>query len=361
MSHDHDHDHDHGHDHGHGSHDAPLPTDDTDHDHSHDHGLIHHHDVSHVSDGRLIGSIVLNVGLTVVEVVVGVAAGSLALVADAVHNLNDAAALFIALAARRVARRGADQRYTFGYRRAELIGAMINLTALGLVGLYLLVEAVDRLIHPTEVLAGWVAIAAGVAFVVDVFTALFLWDLSRGSLNVRAAFIHNLTDAGASIAVLLGAGAIWLFNWTFIDPLLTLVIAIYILWMSVVMLKRTIHILMEGTPPDLDLDLVMESMTTIAGVNNVHHVHAWELDEHHRALEAHVLLAPNTDGEALEQVRRALRAHLRAEYRIEHATLEFEWPETLCCDDDLEAEARRCHQNGSREQEVTPSFTPPLN
>lgn len=277
-------------------------------------------------------TIALNVGLTVVEVAVGLLAGSLALVADAVHNLGDAAALGIALVARRIGRRGVDHQFTFGYKRAELIGALVNLTSLLLLSVYLGVEAVERFIDPRPVITGWVMVAASVALVVDLFTAGFLWSFSKGNLNFRAAFIHNLTDAATSVAVMIGAYLVSVTGLTIIDPLLTLVIAGSILWSALGMLRSTAYILMEGTPPGLELIDLVERLCRVEHVRDVHHVHAWQIDEEHRAVEAHVLLEEEVVGRSLEAVRSELRRILGSEFDVSHATLEFEWPSTECAD-----------------------------
>lgn len=313
SEHDHDHDDDPGDDHDHGH---------PGHEHGHGHG--HHHDVSDVSDARLLFSIALNLGLTGVEVVAGVLSGSLGLIADAVHNFNDSAALLIAYIARRVGRWEADERYTFGYRRAELIGAMINLTMLVVVGLYLIYESVKRLLDPQPVQGQWVMIAAGVALVVDVGTAALLWAMSKGNLNVRAAFVHNLTDAGASLAVLLGGLVIWLGGPSWVDPLLGLGIAAYILYTCQGMLRQTASILMESSPPGLSLDEVRQAMERVDGVLGVHHVHAWQLDEQHAALEAHIIVAEPLDGASMVRIKSRLKRLLTERFELTHSTLEFE-------------------------------------
>ncbi len=313
----HDHGHGHPHDHGHGH-----------HDHGHGHG--HHHDVSHVSDARLLWAVVLNVGLTVVQVGVGVFAGSLALLADALHNFGDAGALVIAWVARRIARRGADSRFTFGYRRAELVGALVNVTTLIVVGLYLAGEAVARLLDPQPVLAGWVMATAGVALVVDLATAAALWGMSHGNLNVRAAFVHNLTDAAASLAVLAGAGAIALWDIVWLDAALTLLLAAAVLWSSIHMLRRTAGILMQGTPPRIDLAALEAAIAGRPGVAGVHHLHVWELDEAHVALEVHVVVDGDLRVSETSPLRREIHTFLRETYGISHATLELECPAASC-------------------------------
>lgn len=292
----------------------------------------HSHGTEQVSDGVLLWSVIINSALSVFEFVAGAISGSVALMADALHNTNDAAALLIAYIARKVSKKGADKAYTFGYRRAELIGAMIQLTALIVVGLYLIYEAVRRFFQPEPLEGGWIMAAAGLALVVDVVTAWLLWAMSKGSMNVKAAFLHNLTDAGASLAVLIGGAAILWLDWTWVDPVLTLSIAGYILYMSFGMLRKTSRILMEGTPPDLSLDELVDAMRSAEGIQDVHHLHVWELDEHHRALEAHIVLSQDNGGGS--QCRRQLKRLLVERFNISHSTLELEHPEDgeLCSD-----------------------------
>jgi cobalt-zinc-cadmium efflux system protein len=266
----------------------------------------------------------INIGLSIFEFAAGLISGSVALMADALHNTNDAASLLIAYIARKVSRKGADRRYTFGYQRAELIGAMVQLTALIMVGLYLVYAAIKRFFLPEPLLGGWIMVAAGVALVVDVLTAWLLWAMSKGSLNVRAAFLHNLTDAGASMAVLLGGAAIFYMDWIWVDPVLTLGIAGYILWMSLGLLRQTSSILMEGVPSAVNIDEVVAAVEAIPGVVEMHHIHIWELDEKRRALEAHIVISEDRSMAELESLKEAVKQLLEARFSIAHSTLEME-------------------------------------
>lgn len=294
----------------------------------------HSHGIENVNDRVLLWAVMINLGLSIFEFVVGVFSGSVALIADAAHNTNDAAALLIAYTARKISRKRADEKFTFGYRRAELIGAMIQLTALIVVGLYLLFEAATRFFNPEPLLGGWIMVAAAAALLIDVATAWLLWAMSKGSLNVKAAFLHNLTDAGASLAVLLGGATIYWLNWNWVDPLLTVVIAGYILFMSFGMLRRTAAILMEGTPPGLSLDQLRSSVKAISGVAGLHHLHVWELDEYHRALEAHIVMDSGIENNpaARQQLRQQIKDHLAKEFHIPHSTLELESADQPCRD-----------------------------
>lgn len=287
------------------------------HDHKHSHGS------EGVSDSVLLWTVVVNLGLSVFEFIAGLISASVALMADALHNTNDAGALLIAYIARKISRKGADADFTFGYRRAELIGAMIQLTALIVVGLYLAYEAIRRFFAPEPLLGGWIMAAAGVALIVDVVTAWLLWAMSKGSLNVKAAFMHNLTDAGASIAVLIGGAAIYWLGWSWVDPTLTLGIAGYILWMSWGMLIRTSTILMEGTPEGLDLNALKNAVESLENVSEMYHIHAWELDENFRALEAHILIPESATLTQVESIKERVKKQLADDFKIKHSTLEF--------------------------------------
>jgi cobalt-zinc-cadmium efflux system protein len=283
-----------------------------------------------LSDKRLVAAVGLNLLLTIVEAVAGIFAGSLALLADALHNFSDCGSLVIALVARRIGRLPSDERRTFGYRRAEIIGALINLTILLVVGLFLVYEAIVRLVEPRSI-DGWIVVlVAAVALAVDVGTAVLLYAMSRGNLNVRAAYLHNLTDAFASLGVILAGVFILWFGIYWVDAVITLVIAGYILWQSLAMMRRSIHILMESAPADVDADALVAELQSIEGVVEIHHLHLWELDEHERALEAHVVV----DNEHLmrwTEIKQKIKRRLGERFRIHHSTVEFESPGEEAC------------------------------
>ena len=293
-----------------------------DHKH-HSHSLDRSRELEAISDSRLLIAVVLNQVLTVAEFVAGLLSGSIALISDAVHNFNDANALLIAYIARRVSRRKSDKKFTFGYRRAEMIGALINLTLLAGIGVYLVFEGIMRFFQPVDIIGPLMAVAAIVALVVDVLTAALLWKMSHGSLNARAAFVHNLVDAFGSLAVLLGALVIMYLHWTWIDSVLTLLIAGYILWQVYSMIPKAMRVLMEGTPEGLELEELVNTLQAVNHVVEIHHVHAWELDAEHRALEAHVVVE-QTSIQEIESIKSQLKHILAEQFNIHHSTLEFE-------------------------------------
>lgn len=298
--------------------------------HSHSNGHEHGKDLS---DIRLVIAVAVNVGLTLAQIIGGIVSGSLSLIADALHNLNDAASLGIALFARRIARKPANKHMTFGYSRAEVIAALINLVTLIIVGLYLVYEAVFRYFEPQPI-QGWiVVIVAGIALAVDIVTALLTYAMSKESLNVKAAFLHNVSDALASVGVIVAGTLIILYDLYIVDLIVTLVIAGYVLYQGFSTIGRTIRILMGATPEDCSIDDVVAAITGVDGVLGVHHVHVWELNEHDRALEAHVVTSA-VDLKHIENIKVGIKGRLSADFRINHSTLEFENGDAVATDGD---------------------------
>ena len=244
------------------------------HDHHH-----HHHHADGAGDGKLWIAVAVNMALTLAQIVGGVLSGSLAMIADALHNFSDAISLIIAFWARRIARRPADDRMTFGYGRAEIVAALINYTTLIVIGVYLAFEAVLRFFDPIEVNGWLVVVIAAVALVVDLVTAALTYSMAKDSVNIRAAFLHNLADAMGSVVVIVAGAAIMLYGWRWVDPVATLAIAGYILWMAFSEIGGVIRILMLGRPPELAPDAVLAAVEAMDGVAGVHHAIG-----HHREL-----------------------------------------------------------------------------
>ena len=287
----------------------------------HDHSHVHMDPES--GDRRVSIAIWANALLTVAQIVGGILSGSLALVADALHNFSDMASLVIAFVARKIARRPADERMTFGYGRIEIVAALINYTTLILVGVYLIYEGVMRMIDPTEV-AGWaVVIIGGVALAVDTLTALLTYSMQKDSVNIRALFLHNLSDALASVAVIIGGTLIILYDLRWVDPAITILIALYILYLALTEIGGSIHTLMLGSPPDIDGRAVVEAMRRIEGVQDVHHVLLWQMQEHEVALDCHVVLN-DLSWESIEAVKAEIKRRLKDDFGISHSSLEFE-------------------------------------
>lgn len=291
----------------------------------------HHHVDPEAGDRRVALAVLVNLGLTVAQIIGGILAGSLALIADALHNFSDAISLIIAFGARKIARRPANADMTFGYGRAEVVAALINYTTLIVIGLYLVYEAALRFMDPQSV-DGWlIVIIAGIALVVDLVTALLTYSMSKSSMNIRAAFLHNVADALGSIAVIVAGTLILIYDWRLVDPLVTLLIAGYILWQSFTEIGAVIRVLMLGSPPDIDANDVVSRIRATDGVADIHHVHLWLKDEHEPALDAHVVIDRGQWNRA-DAIKVALKAQLHEAFEINHTTLELECSAHACTD-----------------------------
>jgi len=293
------------------------------------HGGHHHHE--HSNDKNLIVAISINLFLTFAQFFGGLISGSLALIADAIHNLSDAVSLGIAIFARAIGRKTADEFRTFGYKRAEVIAALINLTLMLIISLYLIYEAIWRFIEP-QIISGWIVIIiAGIALIVDLYTSVITYRLSENNMNMKAAFLHNLSDALASIGVVVAGSLILLYEWFWVDSLITMIIAGYILLQTFKMFPNSVNFLMDATPNNISIEDVKTSMSLIKGVEDVHHIHVWNLDEQRVALEAHVV----TGAESLKDnatIKEAIKKSLQEKYDIDHSTLEFVHMDEDCND-----------------------------
>lgn len=280
-----------------------------------------------MGDKALMIAVAINVILTIAQIIGGVWADSLALVADALHNLNDAAALGLALFARTMARKPANLGMTFGYGRAEVIAALINTVSMLLVSFYLLSEAALRALDPQPIDGGIVMGVAGLALIIDAATVVLIARFGGGGLNMRAAFLHNLIDAATSVGVIISGGLIMLFGWYWIDLLVTVMIVGFVLRQSLGMLTPSLHILMGGAPKDVDVSALAQAITAIKSVKDIHHIHLWQIDEHRNSLEAHIVLEANAEPE-WEHIKAEIKTLLANRFDICHSTLEMELPNT---------------------------------
>ena len=290
----------------------------------HDDGHTHIDAAS--GDRRVAIAIWANGVLTLVQIVGGIISGSLALIADAIHNFSDMAALVIAFGARKISRRPADGQMTFGYQRIEIVASLINYTTLIVIGIYLVYEGVMRMIDPPEVLGWWVVILGGVALVVDTLTALLTYSMQKGSVNIRALFLHNLSDALSSVAVIVGGTLILLYDLRWIDPAITIGIAIYILYLAFTEIGGTIRLLMLASPPEIEIEDMIRAVSRVQGVEGIHRVHFWQIDEQRVSVDAHIVVAGD-HWARMEAVKSDIKKMLAEEFGITHSTLEFEHPD----------------------------------
>lgn len=276
---------------------------------------------AHGGERRALGvALALVAGFAGVEAVVGVAAGSLALLADAAHMLSDGLALGLALAAVWLARRPATPERSFGWHRAEVLAALLN--ALVLVGLggWIVWEAVGRLSEPPDVTGGWILAAGAVGLAVNVGVVRVLHGAGSG-LNVRAARLHVLADLASSAGVVVAGVIVVATGWGYADPIAALVIGVLVVASTGRVLRETVDVLLEGAPAGMDAREVSSAICSTVGVVGVHDLHLWTITSGFPALSAHVLVAPGADCHA---IRRELEGVLRDSFGLTHTTLQVE-------------------------------------
>ena len=288
---------------------------------SHNHN--NHNQEAETFGRRVLVTMLINLLIPAAQIAGGLVAGSVALISDAVHNLGDFTALLITYAAHKAGKRGPSLRHTFGLRRMEIFAAVANAALLGGSAVYISVEALHRLAHPTPVEAGLVAWLAMAGIVGNGFSAWLLHKDSGRNLNARGAFLHMVGDLLTSVAVLIGALVMGFIALPWLDPALSLGIVAYILFNCLTLLKEAVHVLMNGTPRGLDLEAVRLEVEKMAGVDGIHYLHAWSMGDQSVALTCHVVV-PDQLISATEMLTRSIHEKLVAQFGIDHPVLQFE-------------------------------------
>lgn len=296
----------------------------------HDHHVQRHR--------RLVVAIVVNVAIVVLQIVVGFTASSLGLLADAGHNLADVAALIVSLIALRLAVRPPTMRRSFGSHRFTILAGQANAVLMIAVTPVILIEGVSRIQHPEEVHGIDVVIVAALAMVANLGAAGSLHRHAHGDLNIGSAVLHLVGDGLASAGVLVAGGVIAATKgYYWLDPVASMVIAGLIALQALALLRRANHVLLEGTPADLDVDELAAVMRGFPGVEGVHDLHTWSLSSEMRAMSAHMVLDGHPTLEEAQRVAEAVKAEVRRRFSIDHATLELECeacdPDPLCAVD----------------------------
>lgn len=303
-----------------------MPVGNQDHDHGHvnDHGHANSQVLPGTSERRLALSLVLNLAITLAEVAGGLFSNSLALLSDAVHNFSDASSLGVSWMARRISRMERTPAHSFGFKRAEVLASLVNTVALVGIGAFLLVEAVRKFLHPEPVVGGIMLAVAVVGLLGNLFTAWLLHSGSKESLNIRSAYLHIVMDTLSSVGVIVAALLMMAFGWTWLDPLLTLAVSLYVLRESWPLLKTSIHILMQGSPEGVQIDPLIEAVESHPEVVDMHHVHLWTTDGTEVFLEAHVTLCEEARSRT-DELLAILSGRIRQDFGIGHVTLQFEF------------------------------------
>lgn len=299
-----------------------------DHHHNEHHGHVHkvHADTS---ERNLLLSTALNFIITVAEIIGGLISNSLALLSDALHNLGDTTAIFIAYIANLISKKDYTDKKTFGYKRIQILAAFFNAVVLIAIILFLFVEAFKRFKNPEPIKGMVMLIVAVIGLIANFVSVLLLHSHSTKNLNIKAAYLHLLGDTVSSVAVIIGGVFIYFFQVNWIDPLITILIGIYLLRETFNVLKQSLDILMQGTPKGLDLLEVKNGLEKIDEIDNIHHVHAWNLTDQEIHFECHIDLKDDLRISQTETVKKKVSRILSENFNITHVTIQYEFN---CCD-----------------------------
>lgn len=278
----------------------------------------------------LLLSTLLNFTITVVEVIGGLLSNSLALLSDALHNLGDTFAIFIAYIANLISKRDYSHKKTFGYKRIEILAALFNAVVLLVIIVFLFVEAYQRFFDPQPIKGLIMLIVAVAGLLANLVSVMLLHKHSRQNINIRSAYLHLLGDTVSSILVIVSALLIYFFNLFWIDPLVTFLLGIYLLKETFGIIRETIDILMQGAPPGLNLNEVKKVLEEIPEIDNIHHVHAWNLNDQEIHFECHVDLMHDIKISETEKIKDTIRNILLNKFGIVHVTIQYGFN---CCRD----------------------------
>lgn len=285
----------------------------------------HHHHHSHniVNEKNLIITMFLNFLITVVELIGGILSGSLSLISDALHNFSDGIAVIITFIAIRLSNKPKTFKHTFGFKRAEIIAAVINAATLIIISIYLIKEAIIRFYEPNFIEGTLMIIVASIGFIANSIGTFLLNKGKKDNINIKAAYLHLLSDAISSLGVIIGAIFIIYFEIYWIDPLLTIIISVYILRESYIIVKQAVEVIMMFTPKEIDIEELTKVIETFKGVKNIHHIHLWKLNDSDTHFEAHVETEDIKVSETVI-IQQTIEKYLHDKYEINHSTLQFE-------------------------------------
>jgi cobalt-zinc-cadmium efflux system protein len=292
----------------------------------------HHHGPADSWSKRLVVSMVINLIIPIVQIIAGILAGSMALISDALHNLSDCTALLISYVALKIGRRGPTLSQTFGYRRLEVMAAVFNTALLFGAGFYIAVESWGRMKNPVPIQGNLVIGAALIGVLANGLSTWMLHGGAKESLNLRGAFLHMWIDTLTSLGVAL-LGVIWLFHpWYWLDPLVSWIIVLLIMYNGWGILKEALLILMNATPPGIDLEAIQKEVENLKEVEGLHHLHVWNPSVGSIALAAHIIVPDQMLGQ-VDALAQEVRAVLLNKFKIDHPILQFE--ATSCASKDL--------------------------
>jgi len=281
----------------------------------------HHHEVSGKNLGWSIG---LNIGITLAELIGGIISGSMALISDATHNFSDVISLVVSYIANKLTKRKATDNQTYGFKRSEIIAAFINSATLMVLAFFILYEGIQRLFHPITVAADWVIWLAIASIAVNGLSVLFIRNDTHDNMNMKSAYLHLFSDMLTSIAVLVGGLTMKYLQWYWVDAVFSIAIAIYLLYTSWGIFKAALRIIMQFTPTEIELPKIVSEVELISEIENIHHVHIWQINEHNIMFEAHVDLKKDIKISEFETILTKIKEAL-ANHKIGHVTIQPEF------------------------------------
>jgi cobalt-zinc-cadmium efflux system protein len=289
---------------------------------------MHRHNHTHAENVRgkkLLWVTLLNFSISLVQVAGGIISNSLSLISDAIHNLGDTSAIFIAFLAGKHADKRPDARKTFGYKRTEILAALFNAVVLIAICIFLFVEAYERFRNPQTIKGGIMLSVAVFGLIANLISVLVLQKEKSHNLNIRAAYLHLLGDTLSSVAVIAGGIAILVWQIYWLDPLVTVAVGVYIIYHTWDVVRQTVDILMQATPRHIDIQEIKQSLEALPQVENIHHLHIWQMDDEHIHLEAHLNISQDLSLSKAQTVRHDVETLLKDKFGISHITLQIEY------------------------------------
>lgn len=282
----------------------------------------HHENVKNIKTAFF-----LNLLFTLLEIVGGFLTNSMAILSDAVHDLGDCLSLGLAWYFQKIANKGSDNSYSYGYKRFSLLGAIINSIVLTVGSIFILVEAIPRIFHPEKTQAAGMFLLAIIGVLVN---GMAFFRLKKGSsLNEKVVSLHFLEDILGWVAILIGAVIMYFFNVPFIDPVLSVGIAIFVLFNVYKNISETLHIILQGIPEDINIAEISEKLQQLKGIEDIHDLHVWSVDGNYNILTVHVVMNKSLEIEKMTELKGKIRNSLKQQ-GIQHATIEFETTDERC-------------------------------
>jgi len=275
-----------------------------------------------MKEKNLIISIVINICISIIEIVVGLLIGSMAIISDAVHNFFDVGAMVMSLFGERASAKKIDAKHSYGYKRSEVLVALLNSTFL-LVSIFIIgYKSIERLMNPQDISGGWMLMMAVVAFAGNMVATKLLHDHAEESMNVKSAFLHSLQDALFSAGVILTSLLVLCFNWQWADAVVSLVLSILLAKEAVMLILQTVHVLMEGVPTNVDVNVLKKDLLSLKGIRNVNDLHVWSTGSKNIILSTHIVADFQNDADYVVKLK-SIKNLLYTKYKITHSTIQM--------------------------------------